>query len=228
MSGSPTYAYVALIDVLGYKKYLERDYQVGYLTFQHRLRNALNILTDINEAIYQYQAISDTIIIICSDRNKFIDFIKLQQKLFISFLNENLLIRGGISYSHHFHSGNLTYSHAISLSHKLESSVAIYPRIVVDHNVIELQKELNTKIEKGLLLIHNGIYFIDFISQMGWKNAYNKLKQIYDEEKEIIYRDETIFMKHYWLYHLLNNHELRQDDIEPYISLPKQYEINTK
>ena len=225
MPGNPTYAYVSLIDVLGYKQNLQKDYQEGRLTFQERLKKALSVLSDINEAIYQYQAISDTIVVICSDRNKFVDFLEIQQKLFISFLREHLLIRGGISYSHHFHSGNLTYSHAISLSYNLESQTAIYPRIVIDHNIISLQRELGVNIKKGLILVQNGIYFVDFISKIGWDEAYKLLKEIYKDEHEEIQGRESVFLKHYWLHNLLYYHELCHDKFEPYISLPIRYEI---
>lgn len=216
----PSYAYVALLDVLGYRSLLNRDYNEGQLTFQSRLKKALDVLTSLNETIYQYQAISDTIIIICGDREGFLEFAKILQRLSASFLRQHLMIRGGIAYSQHFHSGNVTYSHALSLAYKIESEIALYPRIVVDSNILKLQEEIDVTIPKGILLNQNGTIFIDFISYMQWDTAYDLAKSIYLEHRDELVGNEKYFSKHFWLHNLLSSHPSAPSNAEAYIDSP--------
>ena len=138
MSSIP-YVYVALLDVLAYRGRLQADRDSGTLSFKDDLQRAMTVLGDINEADFQYQAISDTIIITCPRREGFTDLLGLLKGVFVSFLKEGLLLRGGVAYSQHFKSSHVTYSHAIALAYELESRQAVYPRIVIDRKGREEQ-----------------------------------------------------------------------------------------
>ena len=81
MSEILTYVYAAILDVLGYRQRLEKDRKTNTLAFKDALHSALQELTTINEAIYNYQAISDTVIITCSNRDELVGFLKVQKKL---------------------------------------------------------------------------------------------------------------------------------------------------
>ncbi len=215
-----TYAYVALIDVLGFRTLLARDRNDGVLTFQTHLREALKILSNLNEVNFQYQAISDTIIIICGDKTKFIELAISVQKLIVSFLEQQLLIRGGIAYSQHFHSGQVTYSHALALSYELESRKAIYPRILVDDNIIKLQEEIGVTIPNGILLEQNKTVFIDFIAGIGWQKAYDLARHVYLDQEGVMRGNEAAFSKHLWIQNLLLNHPNVPGNAVPYIERP--------
>lgn len=215
-----TYAYVALLDVLGFKALLARDRQEGTMTFQTQLRDAMQVLTDLNEVIFQYQAISDTILIMCGDRSRFVELTVALQKLTASFFRHRLMIRGGVAYSQHFHSGKLTYSHALALAYELESKMAVYPRIVVDKNIIKLQEEIKIEIPSGLLLEQNGTIFIDFVMGLGWQEAYDLANQVYVDQRQSIEGDEMAFSKHLWLQNLLLHHPNAPEDAMAYIPKP--------
>lgn len=203
---STVYAYAALLDVLGYRERLKRDRDNGHMSFQDALRRALSSLGEVNEARFQYRAISDTILIYCADQQGFPELAKLLQGLQRAFMAEGLLLRGGVAYGQHFHSGSITYSHALALAYELESKVAIYPRIVVDQNVIQVQRQIQVNVPEGLLAQHNGVYFIDIVGGGGWAEVYRMAKDIFDAEQDSIKSQESAFMKHAWLQSFILDH----------------------
>jgi len=99
LSEQLTYVYTAMLDVLGYRNRLQDDRNHGTLSFKYELQRALQVLAKINQADYDYQAISDTIIITCNKREEFIGFLLTIKSVVLSFLRENLFVRGGIAYS---------------------------------------------------------------------------------------------------------------------------------
>jgi hypothetical protein len=75
------YVYVALLDVLGYRNRLEEDRSQRALTFRDDLQNAMAVFQNVNEADFQYQAISDTIIISCSRQEAFLEFLSILKEV---------------------------------------------------------------------------------------------------------------------------------------------------
>ena len=134
----PSYAYSALIDVLSYRYRLKQDIDSGVFTFKEDLERALSIFDSVNSAIFSVQAISDTIILTCNTHENFPEFLSILKEIFLAFLERGLYVRGGVAYSKHFHSGRLTYSHAVAKAYDIENMISIYPRIVVDDNIIEM------------------------------------------------------------------------------------------
>lgn len=216
------YAYAALLDVLGYRDRLKRDRDTGVMSFQDALRRALSSLGEVNEAQFQYHAISDTILIYCASKEGFVEFTQLLQKLQLSFMGEGLLLRGGVAYGQHFHSGAITYSHALALAYELESKVAIYPRIVVDKNIVELQQQIEVVIPKGLLATQNGVFFIDLIQEGQWENVYAMAKSIFESDVSSVDLSEGAFMKHLWLQRYILDHPLSRE-AERYIEPAVRY-----
>ena len=196
----PQYVYVALIDVLGYKKFLEKDRKSGSLEFKDKLTDALKIFNKLeDESVLQVQAISDTIIITCFKHDKLLIFFNALRSIFISFLKEGLFIRGAIAYSRHFTNNYLTYSHAIARAHELEKNSAIYPRIVIDQNIIEMYKAgsgLPDIFSSGYICVENGVYFLQILTEKNWSEVYNLASEIYNQDKDQLYLDEAAFNKH--------------------------------
>lgn len=198
---NPSYIYTALIDVLAYRYRLEQDQQKGEFAFKEDLQGALSIFDKINGAVFGVQAISDTIIISCNNHENFIEFLGVLKSVFIAFLNKGLFIRGGVAYSKHFENGRLTYSHAVARAHELESRSAIYPRIIIDENIIGMctgVRNIPKLIGKSLLIKQNGVYFLNVIDSENWENIYNLTSHIYQRDKNTILKNEKAFSKHYW------------------------------
>ena len=95
MNDTVTYVLAALLDVIGYRYRLERDRESGRLDFKDSLQKAMNVLSDVNEADYAYQAISDTIIITSVNVTDLPGLLGVLKRVQLSFLSEGLLIRGG-------------------------------------------------------------------------------------------------------------------------------------
>lgn len=178
----PAYTYSAVLDILGYKDGLGRDDSSGTLDFGIKLRNALSYLLNVNQCDFNYYAVSDTIIITCSEKGDIIDFLNIIKNVELNFLKERLFIRGGVAFAKHFASDFFTYSHAVARAHFLEQEVAIYPRVVIDNNVIE---KLGRTIEyeklrnAGILCEMNGTYFINILESDNWGDIYSYARDIY-------------------------------------------------
>jgi hypothetical protein len=194
----PIYLYAALLDVLGYKQQLARDRDLGTLDFQDKLSAALKVFDGVNEAVFRVQAISDTIILTCTEHDQFPEFLKMLREVFESFIKQSLFVRGGVAYSRHFQSRHLTYSHAVARAYELESQLAVYPRIVIDKNIIDMYSTGEGLPEirgDGLLSSENGVFFVDVLTRQNWGQIYEAARQMYVNSgtPEL---DEAVFTKH--------------------------------
>jgi len=195
----PCYLYAALLDVLGYRLLLEKDRQNGRLDFQEKLMSALGVLDSVNEAVFGVQAISDTVILTCSDHAHFPEFLELLRRVFVAFLQQGIFIRGGVAFSQHFQSGRVTYSHAIARAYWLESSVASYPRIVIDNNIVQMYQVgsgLPDIISRGFICVENGVCFLDVLTPSNWQGIYDFARKIHSESGDSLRADESSFGKH--------------------------------
>jgi hypothetical protein len=195
------YVYAALLDVLGYRDRLERDRRNGTLEFKDVLDNSLRCLASVNDAEFSHQAISDTIILTCADREKLIDFLRVLRDVQISFLQNGLFLRGGITFQPHFRSGAITYSPAYAGAYELESRLAIYPRIVIDHNIIamfESSSNLSAIASSELICECNGVFFVNLVTEANWHSLYDKASQLYRDDAAGMSRNEGVFSKHLW------------------------------
>lgn len=216
----PVHTYTAVVDVLAYRYRLEKDQKDGSLSFKDDLEKALRIFDNVNSAVFKVQAISDTIILTCTNHENFIEFLDVLKNVFITFLECGLFIRGGIAYSRHFENGRLTYSHAIARAHELESKAAIYPRIILDKNIIDMCESTNicpNIFIKKYLVKYNGVYFLHLIDEKNWQNVYELVSRIYDEDKNEIQTNEAAFAKHQWFENYLFSFKPQEINSNRYI-----------
>lgn len=198
------FRFVALLDVMGYRDYLDQDNRSGVGRFKNLMENALHSLTTINEGDIQYQAISDTLIFSADNGYPLLEFLRAIKSVYWAFMRQGLLLRGGIVLGKHFKSGHLTYSPALALAHELEKNVAIYPRIVLDNIVVQAHQERGTPLD-GLVGVHNDKYFLNIIENSNWDEAYSIFDLIYKELKTRknesgipISISESVFLKYWW------------------------------
>jgi hypothetical protein len=203
--------------VLAYRHHLEQDRSLGSLAFREQLSAAVSIFDSVNDAIFHVEAISDTIILTCLDHVHFPEFLQILRGVFVAFLEQGLFIRGGIAYSRHFHSGRLTYSHAIARAYELESKQAEYPRIVLDDNIVRMYQAGNNlpSIENcGLLCVENGVFFLDVLTKDNWSKVYNCAKGIYEASADALRSNESALTKHlrFERYLLSSRHRVKNTD----------------
>lgn len=206
--------------MLGYKVHLERDRNSGNLHFQEKLGSTLKIFDTVDEKVFRVQAISDTIIITCATHDDFPQFLSILQKVFFAFLSQGLFIRGGIAYSRHFQRNHMTYSHAIARAYELESKKAVYPRIVIDENIIQMYEggsNLPKLKDMKLICVQNRTFFLNVLSEENWPDVYRLCSTLYSEDRTIIEEDEGVFAKHFWFENFLLQSEFAPADAKPYI-----------
>jgi hypothetical protein len=220
MSARPVHLYAALLDVLAYRHHLEWDRNSGNLAFQEQLSTALSVFDEVNDAVYRVQAISDTIILTCLDHAHFPEFLEILRTVFVAFLEQRLFVRGGIAYSRHFQSGRLTYSHAIARAYELETTLAVYPRIVLDDNIIEMYKvgsNLPTIENRGLLCAENGVYFLNILTQENWEQVYDYAKRMYEASIEGLRSNESALAKYLRFERYLLSSPYASADASPFV-----------
>ena len=201
MTEEVTYCYVALLDVLGYRARLQQDIESGVLAFKDQLQRALAVLGTVNEAEFSYGAISDTVILSCSSRPQIVPLLQTLKRVFLGFLGEGLFVRGALTFGPHFKSANVTYSHALAAAYQLQSTRAIYPRILIDHNVLEMFESttgLAELVGSQLVCAANGLYFLNVLDAENWKRVYEAAKQAFLASENSLREDERAFLKHVW------------------------------
>jgi hypothetical protein len=191
------YLYFAYLDVLGYKNFLEDDHKKNELFFKDKLTNAFHIFDDVNGSVFQCKVISDSIFLKCNDRNKFLEFLSLIKKIYISFIEQGLYLRGGVSYGKHFETDRITYSHVLAKAYELEQNVAYYPRVVIDTNIIEMFESSKSDLISSQLIIKTGsIFFLNIVDSDNWVHIFNCAKSIYNANIKNFDINESARIKH--------------------------------
>jgi hypothetical protein len=216
------YTFVSLLDVLGYKNKINEDRLNAKEDFKLKLEASLSVLGGINETEISYQAISDTIIVTAHRSTPFAEFLTTLGRVHRSFLENGLFIRGGISFAQHFKSGPLTYSHALPVAYEIEQKQAIYPRIVIDSNVIamissggKLEAESKTISDNKLICQENGVYFLNIVGDSA-ERCYALAKGIYEAEMVFLDGNEHELAKHRWLQNFILT--MSANKLKPYMS----------
>lgn len=215
------HSFVALLDVLGYKNKIRADRQNANEDFKERLERSLSVLSGINETEAGYQAISDTIIVSAHSSTPFSDYLGHLVAVQRSFLKNGLFIRGGVAFAPHFKSGTLTYSHALPIAYELEQKQAVYPRIVIDKNIIEmmgrgekLECEAKEISDKKFICIENGVYFLNILNDSP-SECYEYARSIYCADKDFLDGNEHEMAKHRWLQNFILT--MSPQGLSPYI-----------
>lgn len=191
------YAYLALLDVLGYSDGLNRDDE----TFGNKIYDAFNeVFRYLDMAEYNFEFFSDSIIISCSHQENFIGLLKIIKGTTMSFLKKGFFLRGGIAYDKHIKRGAFTYSHALLRAQYLQPK-ALFPRIIIDNNIIEMFNSANEfpeLINSKLICYNNGIYFLNILDKENWSDAYEYASRIFLDNRDYILGKEHELAKHVW------------------------------
>jgi len=205
------YSYFAFLDVMGYRYYLEKDKKDGTEIFKEKLISSYRAFETIELGVLHHKSISDSIFM--SSPNSIVEFLKAAKAVYLRFLENGLLIRGGIAYNKHYETQHITYSHALSDAYNLESSKAIFPRILIHKAVIEKlanesqgeaqSRDLQLLIEQNLIIKCGAHYQLNIIDNENWIAIYDNARSIYLENESWINEDPKLFEYHNWLQNYL-------------------------
>ena len=156
---------VAFIDILGASEMIRSDPDKTLNMVHKRYEQSIGMFEKLFgklKEVLQVRIFSDNIVIICqSQKIPPLEALKLIVMLTsiiqINFLNDDILLRGGITKGNLFADDIMLWGNALVQAYGLESHVAIYPRIVVDPELIGETKLLISKDEKTKLFRENYI-----------------------------------------------------------------------
>ncbi|MCP1477475.1 hypothetical protein [Pseudomonas koreensis] len=201
------YSYFAFLDVMGYRYYLSKDESNGTEVFKEKLITSYRAFEQIDLATLRHKSISDSLFM--SSSTNIVGFLKATKDVYLRFLENGLLIRGGIAYNKHFENQHITYSHALTDAYNLESSKSLFPRILIHKSVIEKLKnesqgqaqsqELDQLIAQNLILRCGEHYQLHVVDTANWKDVYENARSVYLENEIDIKKDPKIFEYHTWL-----------------------------
>jgi hypothetical protein len=197
-----SYQYFCFLDVLGYKEYIDKDMREGTNIFKDKLITSFRIFEKINASDVKWKSISDSIFISVGTQYEISKFFELIRNIWLEFLANGLLLRGGISFDEHFENNNITYSKVLVDAHSLENETAFFPRIVIKDTIIEMEKEkgkINELVSEDLIIKSGDDYIIDTFPNERKDEIYEHLKEIVKSQKGIIYKNANVRAKHLWL-----------------------------
>lgn len=220
------HAYVAYLDILGYKELLEADVRAGSQNFKDRMIQAFRAFEAVNRSRYAYRAISDSIFISCTERSAAHEFLCILREVYVSFLDEGLLIRGGISFGQHFENQSITYSPVLTKAHALESAVAEFPRIMIDSNILDMFPDLK---RDGIALRSGKFWFLNVVTTESFEKTWGAAKSTCTSNRLVIDCNERARMKHRWLQEFLLEMADKLQIIrpEPYLGIFDHYTQHT-
>jgi len=145
---------VAFLDILGFKKLIDEHYSRKNVKALPLLKKALKdaelfAIQYSKRYLKQYKIkfsfkqFSDCVCISMpltsslSATESYGIFINVIRQYQFILLDSNILIRGGISIGGHFENSNIIFSDGLVKSYKLESQNAIYPRILIDKELLK-------------------------------------------------------------------------------------------
>lgn len=202
--------YVAFIDILGFKNIIKKsekkENEIQYI------EKAIDIFKSFtNEDSFIVTQFSDSVVISTKDsEDDFQKLLKCLLEISIKSIGIWYLLRGGITKGKLIHTKDYLFGPAMNYAYRLESELAIFPRIIIDEN---LNEEINKQNNYFLTKDFDGIYFLDYLNPKNFANMtkedvkthLDSIRDALEEfDKENI-NDLKIKQKYLWLENKLLN-----------------------
>ena len=217
---------VAFVDILGFSNMIsqsEKDVET-YEKINRALKTIQNVKKDSENTSAKVTTFSDNIVISYPANGKdslfyiLIDLIHLQLEL----LQQGVLVRGGIAKGKVRHTKEMVFGPAMVTAYELESKYAVYPRIIVEKQTVDWEKENYRKqiygadydiLELESLIKrdeYNDIYYIDILKQRQELDYFEDyISLLYNLRKIIIdglsIHKKEVKMKYIWLKNYFND-----------------------
>ena len=178
---------ICYIDLLGTKDKIIRDSNSDYLNVINDSYNeAIKIVDSISSAAtvlpYKIKIFSDNFIIATeSNANRKDDnhiAIALNRMALIAMaiqrelLKQDIFIRGGITWGDLYMDESFVYGNGLLDAYKLECEKALYPRIIIDEELIKLSEYCMQESEDYIMEVYNikkdkdKLYFLDYLNYL--------------------------------------------------------------
>lgn len=172
---------LAFVDVLGFTKIVENTIK-NELEIEDETKKIDALFNAFHELLFKetYSSndtstskiishFSDTIVISCLKTEKSGIFCTLVNVLFLcaTALQEDFLLRGVIVCGKLYHTKEKIYGPALTKAYEMEKKLALYPRVILDDNVLEIAKKYSNNqefktIEKIILKDFDGLFYLNY------------------------------------------------------------------
>lgn len=180
------YGIVSFIDILGFSSIVEHDARSLSPSNFERINEGLeDVRRGAKESNIEVVLFSDSIILSSElDNQSFVSIltksIEIQQRL----LGKYIPTRGGIAFGKHYQDTKSLYSEALIKAYNLETSIAKFPRVVIDKNLINwfLYDQDTTQEQKQLLsqitcIDRDSETFLDYITEESLEDSLGLLNK---------------------------------------------------
>ena len=232
--------FVAYMDILGAKKYINSAQSEDYLNKIQLLYNeTIQMLKANNQNIYhlniKFKMFSDNIIIAMPYQDFLHDSMNSIHSLYIMIfvvffqivaLKYSMLVRGSIVIDEFYIDENFVYGKALTQAYKLENEIANYPRVII--NPKDIGKFNKADVQQRMLIRDNSnLYYIDpfeyYFNEIERINKKEALKFVVETLKSMLNEnnDEKINQKVCWFINMFNEFCKRNKYDKYLISLDK-------
>ncbi len=221
---------IAFIDILGFREHVKRaEIDTDHAKLLHHTLNFIMELKSQNEhgTLSQQEigkevsVFSDSIVLSYPLSLKsscfyiLLDIVHLQ----LEMMNLGILMRGGVTVGKLYHKNNVVYGPAMVEAYDIESKLAIYPRVLVNEEVIKrgLENGNHSPVEElnhliGLLAEdEDHQLFIDYMSQSqevdepsSYLEALEKTKTLIENQLTTL-KKPNVLLKYLWLKRYYNS-----------------------
>lgn len=217
---------VIFLDILGWGNIVDESAKIENFELLQKIANVAYNAKDMSENLnsevsdFRFTRVtnfSDSLVISLSINDIYPQRLEFfLHPLIFAALNAGMFIRGGITLGKIYHDNNMVFGPALNRAYKLESAKdkAIYPRIILDDNVVEICSKDRIEFLQKWRKIDDDYYFYDFIYTITtfqyMTESFEKNKIIYKENIELIkntierglkthFANERVYPKYQWL-----------------------------
>ena len=220
---------VAFIDILGSTEAIKKDEEKSLQVMHDSYTEAIKLfdyLFENKQIKPKVKIFSDNIVVAVSREGEsghgaFCAVVMLSAIIQVEFLKHGLLTRGGIATGSFFCDELMVWGKVLVKAYSLESTVAVYPRIIIDPELIgELGLTrpdcLFKKTQKWIIQDEDGLFVVDYINEfLQNKDFFGVvLLNIVEEKLGEFSGNIKICQKWLWLSNYISNKLLSENETD--------------
>lgn len=133
---------MGIVDILGFKNFVQKEKENSVKTVIEAIRDSIMLNKMAISTTVKYAILSDTIIVYSEnvDSDNVFYVIHALGNLQLELLRHRFLCRGALVTAENYINNDIIVSEALIKAHLIEEKIAIYPRIIIDEEVIKIIK----------------------------------------------------------------------------------------
>ena len=195
---------VAFVDILGFKAHVKsmsvnNDFALKFLSILNQLKNIGSIPSDIFEGM-EITVFSDSIVI---SKPKAFAWAEYDMALAANFLSGQLLLQGvlcrvGIARGELYHKSGIVLGNALIRAYEIESTIAVYPRIVFDNPVSAYVTAIPGAVRNYVIMRDvDGFWYANLFAQMRKLNSDNDVIGANQKRTQLFFDAICEYSDHY-------------------------------